>query len=192
MDENSLTYVPVDRRFSISPMMDWTDRYCRVFHRRLTQRTLLYTEMVVADAVIHGEPDRLLAFADEERPLALQLGGSEPGKLARVARIAVGYGFDEINLNVGCPFDRVQAGTFGACLMREPALVGDCVAAMSAAVEVPVTVKCRIGVDEQDPETALLALPMRQLQAVPVRSGCMPARPGSRGLARSRTATLRP
>lgn len=138
--------------------MDWTDRYCRAFHRRLTRRALLYTEMIVADAVLHGDRSRLLAFSGEEHPVALQLGGSAPDKLARAAKIAEDLGFDEINLNVGCPSDRVRSGTFGACLMREPALVGDCIAAMSAAVDLPVTVKCRIGVDEQDPEIALDAL----------------------------------
>ena len=142
-------------RFSIAPMMDWTDRHCRYFHRQLTRQTRLYTEMVVADAVIHGERTRLLGFSPEEHPLAIQLGGSEPAKLAEAARIAEGFGYDEINLNVGCPSDRVQSGTFGACLMREPAKVAACVAAMKAAVAVPVTVKCRLGVDEQDPEAAL-------------------------------------
>jgi tRNA-dihydrouridine synthase A len=140
---------------AVAPMMDWTDRYCRAFHRRLTKRALLYTEMVVADAVLHGDRDRLVGFSEAERPVALQLGGSEPDKLAKAARIAADYGYDEINLNVGCPSDRVQSGTFGACLMREPALVGDCVASMVAAVSVPVTVKCRIGVDDQDPGRAL-------------------------------------
>jgi tRNA-dihydrouridine synthase A len=142
-------------RIAVAPMMDWTDGYCRVFHRRLTRRALLYTEMIVADAVLHGDRDRLLAYSDEEHPVALQLGGSEPDKLAEAARIAVGYGYDEINLNVGCPSDRVRAGTFGACLMRTPDLVGECVAAMTAAVGLPVTVKCRIGVDDQDPEASL-------------------------------------
>jgi tRNA-dihydrouridine synthase A len=139
-------------------MMEWSDRYCRLFHRRLTRHALLYTEMVVADAVLHGDRDRLLAFHAEEHPVALQLGGSEPRKLANAARLAAGYGYDEINLNVGCPSDRVRAGTFGACLMRTPALVGECVAAIRDAVEVPVTVKCRIGVDDQDPGQSLDAL----------------------------------
>ena len=141
--------------FAVAPMMDWTDRHCRVFHRRLTRRALLHTEMVVADAVLHGARERLIGFSAEEKPLALQLGGSDPRKLAAAARIAVDFGYDEINLNVGCPSDRVQGGSFGACLMRSPALVGDCVAAIAAAVDVPVTVKCRLGVDEQDPEPAL-------------------------------------
>jgi tRNA-dihydrouridine synthase A len=141
--------------FAVAPMMDWTDRHCRFFHRQLTRKALLYTEMVVADAVLHGDRQRLLGFFDAEHPVALQLGGSDPAKLAEAARIAEGFGYGEINLNVGCPSDRVQSGTFGACLMRVPALVGECVAAMKAAVTVPVTVKCRIGVDEQDPEAAL-------------------------------------
>ncbi len=136
-------------------MMDWTDRHCRFFHRQLTRRTLLYTEMVVADAVIHGNRDKLIGFSGAEHPVALQLGGSEPRKLAEAARIAADFGYDEINLNVGCPSDRVQSGTFGACLMKTPDVVGECVAAMRQAVSVPVTVKCRIGVDEQDPEEAL-------------------------------------
>jgi tRNA-dihydrouridine synthase A len=141
-----------------APMMDWTDRHCRFFHRQLSKRTLLYTEMVVADAVIHGARERLLGFDPAEHPVALQLGGSEPWKLAEAARIGADFGYDEINLNVGCPSDRVQSGTFGACLMKTPALVAECVAAMKAAVAVPVTVKCRIGVDDQDPEAALDAL----------------------------------
>ena len=140
---------------AVAPMMDWTDRHCRFLHRLLTRRALLYTEMVVADAVIHGDRKRLLGFDETEHPVALQLGGSEPTKLAEAARIGADFGYDEINLNVGCPSDRVQSGTFGACLMREPGLVADCVAAMKAAVSIPVTVKCRIGVDEQDPEIAL-------------------------------------
>ena len=143
---------------SVAPMMDWTDRHCRFLHRQLTRRTLLYTEMVVADAVIHGVRERLIGFDPAEHPVALQLGGSDPAKLADAARIGEQFGFDEINLNVGCPSDRVQSGTFGACLMRTPDLVGECVAAMKRAVTIPVTVKCRIGVDEQDPEVALDAL----------------------------------
>ncbi len=150
--------VTAARRFSVAPMMDWTDRHCRFFHRRLTRRALLFTEMVVAEAILHGDRDRFLAHDAEEHPLALQLGGSDPARLAEAARIGADYGYGEINLNVGCPSDRVQSGTFGACLMRVPALVGDCVAAMRAAVPVPVTVKCRIGVDEQDPGPALDAL----------------------------------
>ena len=139
-------------------MLDWTDRHCRFFHRRLTRKALLYTEMVVAEAVLRGDRDRLLGFDVGEQPVALQLGGSEPEKLAQAARIGAAFGYGEINLNVGCPSDRVQSGAFGACLMATPGLVGDCVAAMKAAVPVPVTVKCRIGVDEQDVEEALDAL----------------------------------
>lgn len=146
-------------RFSVAPMMDWTDRHCRAFHRAMTRRALLYTEMVTADAVIHGDRTRLIGFSDIEHPVALQLGGSEPEKLARATAIGAGFGYDEINLNVGCPSDRVQSGRFGACLMREPALVADLYAAMQdAAPDIAVTIKCRIGVDEQDPEEALYAL----------------------------------
>jgi tRNA-dihydrouridine synthase A len=139
-------------------MMDWTDRHCRFFHRLLTRRTLLYTEMLTTGAVIHGDRTRLLGFSPAEHPVALQLGGSDPRALAVCARIGADLGYDEINLNVGCPSDRVQEGRFGACLMAEPGLVGDCVAAMKAAVAVPVTVKCRIGIDDQDPELALETL----------------------------------
>ncbi len=139
-------------------MMDWTDRHCRVFHRRLSARARLYTEMVTTGAVLHGPRERLLGYSPEEHPLAIQLGGSDPADLAASAKIAAELGYAEINLNVGCPSDRVQDGRFGACLMREPSLVGDCVAAMKAAVDVPVTVKCRIGVDDQDSEQALDAL----------------------------------
>ena len=149
---------PPPHRFSIAPMMEWTDRHCRFLHRRLTRHALLYTEMVTAEAVIRGDRARLLEFDPAEHPVALQLGGSEPQRLAEAARIGADMGYDEINLNVGCPSDRVQSGRFGACLMREPALVADCVAAMRAAVSIPVTVKCRIGVDDQDPETALRTL----------------------------------
>ncbi|MER8683316.1 tRNA dihydrouridine(20/20a) synthase DusA [Mesorhizobium sp. M0306] len=145
-------------KVAVAPMMDWTDRHCRFFHRQLTREALLYTEMVVAEAVIHGARERLLGFDDSEHPVALQLGGADPGKLAAAARIGEAFGYDEINLNVGCPSDRVQSGTFGACLMKAPVLVADCVAAMKAAVKIPVTVKCRIGVDEQDPEPALDSL----------------------------------
>ncbi len=145
-------------RFSVAPMMDWTDRHCRVFHRILSARARLYTEMVTTGAVLHGPRERLLGFSPEEQPVALQLGGSDPQELAHAARIAEAFGYAEVNLNVGCPSDRVQDGRFGACLMREPALVGDGVAAMKAAVGIPVTVKCRIGVDDQDPEAALDAL----------------------------------
>jgi tRNA-dihydrouridine synthase A len=145
-----------DFKLAIAPMMDWTDRHCRFFHRQLTRRALLYTEMVVADAIIHGARERLLGFDAAEHPLALQLGGSDPAKLAEAARIGEAFGYDEINLNVGCPSDRVQSGTFGACLMKTPDLVAEGVAAMKASLaKIPVTVKCRIGVDDQDPEVAL-------------------------------------
>jgi tRNA-dihydrouridine synthase A len=136
-------------------MMEWTDRHCRFFHRLLTRRALLYTEMLTTGAVLRGDRARLLRFDPAEHPLALQLGGSDPQALAACARIGADLGFDEINLNVGCPSDRVQDGRFGACLMAEPALVGDCVAAMKAAVSIPITVKCRIGIDDQDPEQSL-------------------------------------
>ena len=136
-------------------MMDWTDRHCRVFHRLLTRRARLYTEMLTAGAVLHGDRARLLAFDPGEHPVALQLGGSNPAELSIAAGIGEDFGFDEINLNVGCPSDRVQDGRFGACLMAEPALVGACVKAMKRAVKIPVTVKCRIGIDDQDPEHAL-------------------------------------
>ncbi len=139
-------------------MMDWTDRHCRVIHRLMSRRARLYTEMVTAQAVIRGDRARLIGFDAMEHPVALQLGGNDPALLAEAARIGADFGYDEINLNCGCPSDRVQGGAFGACLMREPALVGDCVAAMKAAVRIPVTVKCRIGVDDQDPEAALDAL----------------------------------
>lgn len=136
-------------------MMDWTDSPCRVLHRCLTRNALLYTEMVTADAVLHGMRVRLLGFDAFEHPLALQLGGSDPAKLAEAAKIAADFGYDEVNLNVGCPSDRVQSGRFGACLMREPEVVAECVAAMRAAVSLPITIKCRIGVDDQDPEQSL-------------------------------------
>jgi tRNA-dihydrouridine synthase A len=136
-------------------MMDWTDRHCRFFHRLLTKRTLLYTEMITAQAIRYGDRTRLLGFDPRESPVALQLGGSEPGLLAEAAQWGREFGYSEINLNVGCPSDRVQVGRFGACLMAEPALVADCVAAMMAAVALPVTVKCRIGIDEQHEEEAL-------------------------------------
>jgi tRNA-dihydrouridine synthase A len=145
-------------KFCIAPMMDWTDSPCRVLHRHLSRRLRLYTEMVTAEAVLHGDRARLIGFDPCEHPVALQLGGSDPARLAAAAAIAADFGYDEVNLNVGCPSDRVQSGRFGACLMKEPALVGDCVAAMRAAVAIPVTVKCRIGVDGQDPEIALRAL----------------------------------
>lgn len=139
-------------------MMAWTDRHCRILHRQLSGWALLYTEMVTADAVIRGDREMLIGFDPVEHPVAIQLGGSEPTRLAEAARIAADFGYDEINLNVGCPSDRVQSGRFGACLMREPDLVADCVAAMREAVSVPVTVKCRLGVDDQEPEQALRAV----------------------------------
>ncbi|POF29135.1 tRNA dihydrouridine(20/20a) synthase DusA [Roseibium marinum] len=141
--------------FSIAPMMDWTDRHCRAFHRHLTRHALLYTEMVTTGAVIHGDREHLLGFSDLEHPLACQLGGSDPAEMAEAARIVADFGYDEVNINVGCPSDRVQSGRFGACLMHEPELVAACVAAMKTAVDIAVTVKCRIGVDDQDPEEAL-------------------------------------
>jgi tRNA-dihydrouridine synthase A len=148
--------IAFDHRFAVAPMMDWTDRHCRVFHRTLTRRALLYTEMETADALIFGPRARLLAYDPVEHPIALQLGGSDPKRLEEAARLGAEHGFDEINLNVGCPSDRVQNGRFGACLMREPALVGDLVQAMQAgAGAVPVTVKCRIGVDDQEPREAI-------------------------------------
>ena len=144
-----------DYLFSVAPMMDWTDRHCRVFHRLMSRRARLYTEMLTTGAIIHGDRGRLLGFDASEHPVALQLGGSDPDDLATAASIGEDFGYDEINLNVGCPSDRVKDGRFGACLMAEPALVAAGVAAMKRAVRIPVTVKCRIGIDDQDPETAL-------------------------------------
>src|SRR6202140_4427025 len=144
-----------DLRFSVAPMMDWTDRHCRVFHRLMTRRARLYTEMLTTGAILHGDRARLLGFDASEHPVALQLGGSEPRDLATAAKIGEDFGYDEINLNVGCPSDRVKDGRFGACLMAEPALVAACVDAMKRAVNIAVTVKCRIGIDDQDPEIAL-------------------------------------
>ncbi|HMO43280.1 MAG TPA: tRNA dihydrouridine(20/20a) synthase DusA, partial [Phenylobacterium sp.] len=144
--------------FSVAPMMDWTDRHCRSLHRVLTRRALLYTEMVTTGAVLHGDHERLQGYDPGEHPVALQLGGSDPGELAEAARIGADLGYDEINLNVGCPSDRVQSGRFGACLMREPELVAECMAAIGAAVSIPATVKCRIGVDDQDAEQSLFTL----------------------------------
>ncbi|MCI5043133.1 MAG: tRNA dihydrouridine(20/20a) synthase DusA [Aquisalinus sp.] len=138
-------------------MIDWTDRHCRYFHRQLSKHARLYTEMIVAEAILRGDRDYLLGFDAAEHPVAIQLGGSDPAKLAEAASISESYGYDEINLNVGCPSDRVQSGTFGACLMREPDLVADCIAAMRQNVSVPVTVKCRLGVDEQDPNESLFS-----------------------------------
>ena len=143
------------RRFSVAPMMDWTDRYDRFFLRLISRHALLYTEMLTTGAVLHGDRQHLLGFEPEQHPVALQLGGSVPADLAAAARIGEGFGYDEINLNVGCPSDRVQSGRFGACLMAEPQTVAECVAAMRDAVAVPVTVKCRLGIDEQDEEAGL-------------------------------------
>lgn len=151
--------------FAVAPMVDWTDRHYRFFARRLSQHALLYTEMIVADAILRGDRDKLLGYDASEHPLVLQLGGNDPRKMAEAARIAEEFGYDEINMNVGCPSDRVQSGTFGACLMQEPGVVAECVAAMKAAVSIPVTVKCRIGVDEQDPEVALRDLVAQVVQA---------------------------
>jgi len=142
-------------KLSVAPMMDWTDRHCRTFHRQLSRRALLYTEMVTAPALVRGGATHLLDFGAQEHPVALQLGGSEPDELARAARMGADHGYDEINLNVGCPSDRVQSGRFGAVLMREPELVAECCAAMIAAQPLPVTVKCRIGVDDQRPDAVL-------------------------------------
>jgi tRNA-dihydrouridine synthase A len=152
---NGARMTAANHRFCVAPMMDWTDRHCRVFHRRLSGRARLYTEMVTAQAVLYGNRERLLGFSPQEHPLALQLGGSDPAMLAEAAAIGEGFGYDEINLNVGCPSDRVQEGRFGACLMAEPELVARGIAAMRAAVRVPVTVKCRIGIDAQDSEADL-------------------------------------
>ena len=152
-------------RFSVAPMMDWTDRHCRFFHRLMTRRALLYTEMVTTGAVIHGDRVRLLGFSPDEQPVALQLGGSDPRDLAISARIGADEGYSEINLNCGCPSDRVQNGRFGACLMADPALVADCVAAMKSAVSIPVTVKCRIGIDDQNPDEAHFAFAENIIEA---------------------------
>ena len=152
-----MSVAPLTRRFCVAPMMDWSDRHCRFFHRLLTRRALLYTEMLTTGAVLRGDRARLLGFDPFEHPVTLQLGGCDPTALAQSARIGEDFGYAEINLNVGCPSDRVQEGRFGACLMAEPALVAEGVAAMKAAVKIPVTVKCRIGIDEQDPDEALFS-----------------------------------
>jgi tRNA-dihydrouridine synthase A len=146
----AMTTAPLDRRLCVAPMMDWTDRHCRYFHRLLAPRALLYTEMLTTGAILHGGPERFLAFDPAESPVALQLGGSEPLDLAACARLAERYGYAEVNLNCGCPSERVQKGAFGACLMREPELVAGCIRAMREATSLPVTVKCRIGVDDSD------------------------------------------
>ncbi|MBK1723377.1 tRNA dihydrouridine(20/20a) synthase DusA [Thiocystis violacea] len=148
--------IELDRRLSVAPMLDWTDRHCRYFLRLISRHTLLYSEMVTTGALIHGDRDRFLRYDPAEHPVALQLGGSDPADMARCARLGADWGYDEINMNVGCPSDRVQNGRFGACLMAEPAVVADCVAAMKDVVEVPVTVKCRIGIDDRDSEEALI------------------------------------
>jgi len=143
--------------FSVAPMMSWTDRHCRYFHRLLSSKAILYTEMVTSDAIIHGNCQNLLGFSPQEHPIIVQLGGSDPNKLSEAAKIAADFGYNGINLNVGCPSDRVQSGTFGACLMHHPKLVAECVAAMQAAVKIPVTVKCRLGIDHDTPHDTLPA-----------------------------------
>jgi tRNA-dihydrouridine synthase A len=152
-------------RFCVAPMMEWTDRHCRVFHRLLSRRARLYTEMVTANAILYGPRERLIGFDAREQPVAIQLGGCEPAALAEAAKIAEDFGYCEINLNVGCPSDRVKSGAFGAGLMREPQLVADCIAAMKRAVRVPVTVKCRLGVDDQDPRDALFTVAEKVIAA---------------------------
>jgi tRNA-dihydrouridine synthase A len=158
---------PATDTFSVAPMMEWTDRHCRYFHRKLSSHALLYTEMVTTGAILHGDREKLLGFDPAEQPLALQLGGSDPTDLATCARVGETCGYTAINLNVGCPSDRVQSGRFGACLMAEPALVGDCVAAMQAAVDIPVTVKCRVGIDRDDAYE-----PFAHFIDVVARAGC--------------------
>ncbi|WP_225030276.1 tRNA dihydrouridine(20/20a) synthase DusA [Xinfangfangia pollutisoli] len=165
----------LSHRLSVAPMMDWTDRHCRYFHRLMTRRAMLYTEMVTAPAILHGPKARLLDFSAEEHPVALQLGGSVPGELAQAVRIARDWGYDEVNLNCGCPSDRVQSGCFGAVLMERPALVADCVKAMQDQADVPVTVKCRIGVDDQDPAQVLPDF-LQQVAAAGVRHVVIHAR----------------
>lgn len=156
MDTAPMTpHIETARRFSVAPMMEWTDRHCRFFHRLLTKDSLLFTEMVTSAALVHGDAPRHLRFSRQEQPLTVQLGGSNPGDLARATEFCATAGFAEINLNIGCPSDRVQSGRFGACLMAEPALVADCVRAMRGATDLPITVKCRIGIDDQDTEESL-------------------------------------
>ncbi|WP_339758622.1 tRNA dihydrouridine(20/20a) synthase DusA [uncultured Sulfitobacter sp.] len=155
MEKAVKSQIGVSSRLSVAPMMDWTDRHCRYLHRLMSKHTLLYTEMVTSPALVRGGALHLLDHNAQEHPVALQLGGSDPAELAEAARLGAQAGYDEINLNVGCPSDRVQSGSFGAVLMEQPALVAKCVAAMRRAVDVDVTVKCRIGVDDQDPETVL-------------------------------------
>ena len=169
-------YQVIDRRISVAPMMDWTDRHCRVFHRMLSERALLYTEMVTAAAVVHGDREKLLGFSDVEQPVAVQLGGSDPALLAEAVQACEDFGYREINLNVGCPSDRVQSGAFGACLMRDPDLVARCVEKMkNASQNAEITVKCRIGVDDQNPEFALRDF-IRTVSGVGVRSFTIHAR----------------
>src|SRR3978361_338351 len=158
-DSTAETKKPLNRRFSVAPMMEWTDRHCRFFHRLLTRRALIYTEMVTTGAVLRGDRERLIGFDPAEHPVALQLGGSDPAARAQCARIGADFGYDEINLNIGCPSERVQEGRFGACLMAEPALVGYCCAAVKAAVAILGPVQCRIGIDDQDPEVARATFP---------------------------------
>ncbi len=166
----------INRTLSVAPMMDWTDRHCRYLHRLLSKHALLYTEMVTAPAVIHGDRDRLLGFHEAEHPVALQLGGSDPAQLETATRVGCEYGYGEVNLNVGCPSDRVQSGKFGACLMREPDLVADCVQAMrEGSTGAEVTVKCRIGVDDQVPADVLPAF-LETVSARGVRSFTIHAR----------------
>ncbi|MGE4612044.1 MAG: tRNA dihydrouridine(20/20a) synthase DusA [Paracoccaceae bacterium] len=166
----------LNRKLSVAPMMDWTDRHCRYFHRRFSKHALLYTEMVTAAAVVHGNRDHLLEFHDDEHPVALQLGGSDPKLLAEATRIACDYGYDEVNLNIGCPSDRVQSGSFGAILMEKPDLVADCAAAMIAASNgAEITVKCRIGVDDQKPAEVLPEF-LSRVSAAGIRSFSVHAR----------------
>jgi tRNA-dihydrouridine synthase A len=169
------TAIIPDRRFCVAPMMDWTDRHCRSFHRVLTRHALLYTEMATSAAIMHGDVDRLIGFDPAEQPVALQLGGSDPDELAKAARIGADRGYCEVNLNAGCPSDRVQSGRFGACLMREPELVADCLQAMKEAIAIPVTLKCRIGVDDQEPRDALPEL-LSHVQSRGIRSVIIHAR----------------
>lgn len=153
--KNQAVNLEMAAKLSVAPMMDWTDRHCRYFHRLMSSNALLYTEMVTAPAVIHGDRDRLLGFHDAEQPVALQLGGSDPAQLAEATKIAADYGYAEVNLNCGCPSDRVQSGSFGAVLMESPQVVAECVRAMADVTDLPITVKCRIGVDDQVPQDVL-------------------------------------
>lgn len=165
MSPDQQLYRDIKPKFAVAPMLDWTDKHCLYLYRLLTKKALLYTEMVVAEAILHAEPDRFLKFDKVSGPVAVQLGGSDPDRLAMAVEICSRYEFDEINLNVGCPSDRVQSGTFGACLMRDPDIVANCIAKMKSATDIPVTVKCRIGVDEQDTEIALDELTSALLDA---------------------------